>query len=304
MLSRTLALFFTVVLVGPMVGPVGAKTVSIEALKSTIKKAGKCPIVEPSRCQATKEVVELGKGAIVGLSKLMDRTKKKEKAAVIAALGGLGATELGAAILLQIRAKDPAIRQAAIIATMRLKPNGAVKVLAKAMGVENPAEKALVAAALGQTRSPAALQPLRSALKNPNPRLRITVVQALAQLGLPGIFEELKAFHDTTQLTPPMHIALLKAFARLKDHRATPLVSEALANESPSIRSAALQSLKALRDPSCVTAVLPLLKDRQWVSQVLDLLAVAPSADALPALIRILRERKPVSYTHLRAHET
>lgn len=288
MFTRT----FTLVLMLTFAAPTGAKTVSINTLKPLVKTASACPIVQPSRCEATKQIVSMGKGAIVGLSRLLDRSKNKEKAAVIAALGGLQASELGAAILAQIRSKNPMVRHAAVIATTRIKPKGAVKVLAKAMGVEDPAEKAIVAAALGQTRSPAALQPLLIALKHPNPRLRITVVQAMAQLGLKGVFEELKSFHDTAKLTPPIQIALLKAFAILKDKRATPLVTAALKNDSDPIRKAALRSLKALRDPSCAGAVVPFLKDRQWVLQALNVLGLAPSAEALPALIRIIRERK------------
>ena len=283
---------FTLVLVLSFAAPAAAKTISMGTLKPLVKSAAACPIVQPSRCEATKALVNLGKGAIVGLSRLIDRTKKKEKAAVIAALGGLQASELGAAILSQVRAKDPFVRHAAVIATTRIKPKGAVKVLAKAMGVEDPAEKAIVAAALGQTRSPAALQPLLLALKNPNPRLRITVVQALAQLGSKGVFEELQSFHDETKLTPPIHIALLKAFAILKDKRATPLVIKALKSDSDTIRKAALSSLKALRDPACANAVIPFLKEPKWALQALNVLGLSPSPDSLPALIRMIRERK------------
>ena len=103
MFTRT----FTLVLMLTFAAPAGAKTVSINTLKPLVKTASACPIVQPSRCEATKQIVSMGKGAIVGLSRLLDRSKNKEKAAVIAALGGLQASELGAAILAQIRSKTP-----------------------------------------------------------------------------------------------------------------------------------------------------------------------------------------------------
>jgi HEAT repeat protein len=287
MFSRTLVLVL-MLLIGPSVS---AKTPSMGTLKTLVGKAAECPVVQAGRCEATKAIVSLGKGAIVGLGKLLKTTKKKKKAVVLAALGDLRAVELGAAILQQVNSKDPLVKHAAVIATTRIKPKGAVKVLAKAIGVTDPVQKAMVAAALGQTRSPAAFKPLTMALKHPHPRVQITVVQALAQLGLDGVFEEIKAFHENASHKPPVQIANLRAFAILKDKRATPLVTAALNKGSVPIRKAALKALKALRDPACAAAVIPLLKDRVWVLEAVHVLALSAAKDALPALIRIIRDR-------------
>jgi HEAT repeat protein len=195
---------------------------------------------------------------------------------------------MGGAILREIKSKDPVVRHAAIVAVARLKPPGSVKALAAALGKVDPNEKAMVAAALGQTRSPGALQPLLSALKHPHPRVQMTVVQALAQLGQKGVYEALEGFASKKELSPPVKIALLKAYGLLGDKRATTWVSQAL-RDGDKVRKNALKALGALRDPKGVSAILPLLKEEAWVLEAVHVLGLTGSADALPGLIRIIR---------------
>jgi HEAT repeat protein len=208
---------------------------------------------------------------------------------IIAALGDLRAASMGGAILREIKSRVPVVRHAAIVAIARLNPPGSVKALAAALGKVDPNEKAMVAAALGQTRSPGALQPLLSALKHPHPRVQMTVVQALAQLGQKGVYEALEKFAGQKKLSPPVKIALLKAYGLLGDKRATTWVGRALSDGNEKVKKNALKALGSLRDPKAVPAILPLLKEDAWVLEAVSVLGLTGSADALPGLLRIIR---------------
>lgn len=273
------------------VGAVAAKGPSAAHVAKLLDKGASCKVVQASRCEATRKLVALGQPAVLRLRRVFSTVKHRRKAVAIAALADLNAVEMGGAILRQIGARHRIVRHAAIIATARLMPPGSVKALAKAMGATAPAEKAIVAAALGHTRSPGAMQPLLRALKHPNPRLQMTAVQALAQLGQKGTFEALDRFARKTARKLPVRKALLKAYARLGDKRATPWVIAQL-QQGDATRKEALRTLQALRDPAAVTALLPMLKESAWTLEVLNILGLTGSEKALPALIRLIRERE------------
>lgn len=127
-----------------------------------------------------------------------------------------GAALLGAWVFAGLLLASPAVATACAQDASSLASS--VQYWAERLGATDPDARAQAAAALGETRSEAALAPLLLRLGDPDERVRLAVVRALARLGPAAA-------------------------------RSSPALRALLADPSPAVRGAAGAALDALGEP-------------------------------------------------------
>jgi hypothetical protein len=262
-----------------------------------VKEATACQILHPQRCPALAEVVELGRGR---RSRSCSRCFEDESVPLRAAaaaqrLGIIGreGAGLGAA---RAAVKDPHenVRVAAIGAMGRVNPEGAVEALARALGAESVNEKLMATVALGQTGSPGAVMPLISSLTHFHPKVRSAAARAL------GAMRDRRAtlpigtiLADPTNRWP-VRVAACEALARMGDPDGVAMLL--MATSDPELqaktwrrfgRSGSSATRSRCRWCRCWCGE-PGHRDGQHRGAR----AHRAHADALPALLRVITERK------------
>ncbi|MCB9727817.1 MAG: HEAT repeat domain-containing protein [Deltaproteobacteria bacterium] len=268
------------------------KGVGRRAVLEQIKEATACNILHPQRCPALADVVELGASAVPQLLPLLHDNSVTVRAATAAALGHIAAPEAGTALLALLDDPNENVRVAAIGALGRINPEGAVEALARALGAKSVNEKLMATVALGQTGSPGAVMPLISSLSHFHPKVRAAAARAL------GAMRDRRATLPIGTLLAdptnrwPVRVAACESLARMGDPDGAAMLLMATSDPEPQVRLAAIRALGQLGDPVAVPLLSLLVRDPALASASIEALGRIAHMDALPALLRVLTERK------------
>ncbi len=199
-----------------------------------------------------------------------------------------------------LRGEDGLARQDAVQALARI-GSAAVRPLISALGDDLPAVRLHAAQALGLIADTRAVTPLIAALKDPQPGVRVQAVAALGRMRDGRAFEPLAgALRGDGEGAVRLQAA--RALGELRDARAVQPLVVVLGDDSPDIRSAAVQALGGIGRPAS-DALQAALGDkdarrRQYAAQALgeirDPRAIAP-------LIAIMKDQDP--YVRFHAHQ-
>lgn len=274
-------------------GSAWAQPMSTKALAPLVKQAAECPMLHPARCDALKTILSYGlEGAGPALTSAMKDKDPAKLAVVIAAAGQLRLKSLGPEVLPLLESKDQRLRMAAIAAIGRLNPEGAVAALGKALGATDVNEKLVTSVALGATGSPAALTPLVSQLTHFHPKVKAAAARALGALGDKRATEPLAVLLADPSVRWPPKKAAAVALGKLGDPDGAAMLFQMLGHTETAVRAAAIASLGALADPRAVGALGLLLREEELALGCATALGRIGHADALPSLIRVLKERR------------
>ncbi len=274
-------------------GVASAQPVTSKALAPLVKQATACTMLHPARCEALKKILAYGAdGAGPALVKLMGEKDPAKLAAVVAAAGQLRVTEVGPKLLPLLESKDQRLRMAAITATGRVNPEGAVAALGKALGATDVNEKLVTSVALGATGSPAALTTLVSQLSHFHPKVKSAAARALGALGDKRATEPLAVLLAEPEVRWPAKKAASDALGKIGDPDGAPMLLLMLGHAETAVRTAAITALGAMGDQRAVAALGLLMRQEELSLACATALGRIKHADALPALIRVLKERR------------
>lgn len=283
----TLGIVLALPAASPTRGPIDA-----DALARDVKAASACKIFHPSRCAHLAAIV--ARGAAVGrpLLDLARGTDGRSRATAVSAVGHLGVRALGTELFPLMEDPDSEVRIAVIGAIGKLQPPGAVEILAQALGREGVNEKLMATIALGQTRSPGAVRPLLTALDHYHPRVKANATRALGQLA-----DRRATLPIATLLADPVHVtpvrlAACEALGALGDPDGVPMLLQILGDPEVSVRRQALVALGRIGDARPVPALSLLVHHEQLALSAVGALGAIAHRGALPALVRVLKERK------------
>ncbi len=280
---------------GPALARPAARTSAVKAVpaatvRAKLAGAKDCKLPYPTRCKATAEVVALGPGAAAELMKQVTHKDARVRAAAITALAELRHEPAGQAALAMLKDSDPDARGAAIMAAGELRAEGALPALANLLGGKSVGDAMLAATALGRSREPGAMDPLMRALRHFNPMVQASAARALAAIGEAEVVPALaKALRDP-KTSRPGRLACAEALGGLKHPDAVPPLVEVLGEAEHALVWAATEALGKQRDRRAVAPLLNLLPRPEMATTVAAALGEIGSSDAVPGLVRILKE--------------
>lgn len=271
------------------------KPVPVKKVRPLVTEAGECTMLHPQRCEALKAVVALGPGAGPALVTLLGDKKPEVRAAAAAAAGHLKVEAAGPRLLQLIEDKDARVRMAAITATGRVRAEGAVSALSKALGTEDVNEKLVTTVALGETGSAAAFTPLVSQLTHFHPKVKAAAARALASLGDKRATGYLAVMLADPAVRWPAKRAACDALGKLADPDGVAMLLMMTGHDELKVRLSAIHALGAIGDARAAGALGLLLRQPALAMPCAVAIGRIKSADALPALIRVVTERAHAS---------
>ncbi|HEY2433336.1 MAG TPA: HEAT repeat domain-containing protein [Vicinamibacterales bacterium] len=151
------------------------------------------------------------------------------------------------------------------------------------------ANKLGIISALGDSGSPAAIQPLVELLTDPHEELRAGAAEALGRLGASDSIPKLKGLLQDP--VPPVRLAAAAALYRLQDYSGAGLLQPLMASDIASVRLSAAQAMAVTPTPEWQATVRALLADPNELVQLGAARLMAPhdpqaSAEAFERLGR------------------
>ena len=288
---------------GLVLGPAGSawatkpakppKPMTVKVLAPMVKEATACTMLHPVRCDPLQAIVGQG-AAVVGPATLtlLGKPDPATRAVAAAIAGQVKLADAGPKLLTLLGDKDPRVRLAAIAAVGRINPDGAVAALSKALGTEDVNEKLVTTVALGETRSPAAFTPLLSQLTHFHPKVKAAACRALGSLGDKRATPALAVMLADPKVPWPAKQAAAAALGKLRDQNAVGMLLQVTGHDEDKVRVAAIDALGNIGDARAVGAISLLMRQPSLAMTAAIALGRIQHADALPALIRVLKERK------------
>jgi len=273
-----------------------AKPLGKKAVKKLVKKSADCPVLHASRCPALASLVGHKEAAAPALMSLLRSAKPAYRAVAATSLGVIGYRPAGKKVMRLLEDPKETVQHAAIIATGRLAPEGAILGLARVAGREDLNRRVLATTALGLTRQAAAVTPLLRLLGDPHPKVKANAARALAAVGNSRATMSLAAILADPVARAPVRQAIAESLGRLGDPEAVPILLQATGETEPAVRKAAVVSLGQLKDARAVSALSLLVKDPELTEIAIRSMGHIGHVDALPSLLRITKE---TSTTHL-----
>ena len=267
-----------------------AKPLKKKALRALVKEASACPVLHGSRCDALKTIVGHREAAAPALMSFLRSKKPIQRAIAATALGAIGYGPAGAKVLPLIKDKDPAVQQAAVVATGRLAPDGAVRALARSAGKEELNLRVLATTALGLTRNAAAVTPLMRLLTDSHPKVQANAARSLGAIGNERATMALATMLADPVTRAPVRHAVAESLGRLGDPKAVAILLQATGETEPQIRKAAIVSLGQLKDPRAVRVLALLTRDAELREVAIRALGQIAHVDGLASLLRIAKE--------------
>ncbi len=261
-------------------------------LQKLAEDAESCRVFHPQRCESLATIGAWGAEAGPALTKLLDSKIAVHRAAAALMIGHIGYRASAGRIVPLFDDGDRRVRLAALTAAGRLQPEGAVAALGARLGVEDFDEKLTAAVALGQTRSPGALGPLLTLLRHQHPKLRATAARSLGSVGDNRATMPVATLLADPRSPPNVRKAACESLGRLKDDRAVPMLLLMVGDSDAGVRAAAIHSLGRLKDARAVPLLSLAAKEQTLTRPAVEALGAIGHSDGLPALIRVLEERR------------
>ncbi len=222
-----------------------------------------------------------------------DSFKRSDAARALAKDG----TPAAAKILCKLLADDnPYVRDHTVNACDKISDEAAVGVLAAAAKGRDELLRANVAAALGKTKSPAALETLsRLARKDKSPRVRIAALDAL--WGFRGNEDAVAISAEAAEdRDESVRAAAVEAAGRIRGDAAVAVVHKALGDADEGVRAVARMELRFVDKPRAAEDLAASIADEGWRTRAQLVenaywLMDGPSLDALVVLVGDARLR-------------
>ncbi|MFW6161693.1 MAG: HEAT repeat domain-containing protein, partial [Planctomycetota bacterium] len=194
-----------------------------------------------------------------------------QRAAAVAGLGRVGDPAALAAVEPHLKAKAPALRDAAYGALLRLPGTAATQAIAEAVTDAPVALKPRLLAALGDRGDPAAAGVLVAAARSNRDAVALAAIRALGQVGDRGAIAPLLALAGKTKSASIRDAAVDSALDlahgladRGRANAALPHFQQALGlARTDATRRRALRGLAKAADPRSLTTLEPILRDDQ-----------------------------------------
>ncbi|MEE2779686.1 MAG: HEAT repeat domain-containing protein [Myxococcota bacterium] len=270
----------------------GGKAPSLAKVLKKIQIATECSSLTPDRCRALKEIIDYGDKGIKVVGQAMVKSEGRHRAVAVTALGLMEAKEMGPQILGLFSDRDRGVRVAAIQAVGRLKPAGTPEALARAIGSENLNEKLVAAVALGRTGSPGAVEPLVSALSHFHPKVKMSAARSLGLLKAREATRPLAILLADPVTVAPVRRVLCAALGDIGDPDGVPILLQVLGDPDVRVRKDAISALGRLKDDRAIAALSLLARVDELADVSVVALGTIGHRDALPALIRLLKEKR------------
>lgn len=260
-------------------------------VRTLLKEAGACEVLHPSRCEPLKTLVSSGGRGTQELIKALKSGVPEVRASAAAALGQLRTVVAGEALLGLLSDPDSRVVHAAITAVGRIKPKGGVDALTAALKNSDPSVAVAAAYALGSTRSPRAIDPLLKALTHEKARVRASAARSLGSIGSARAAFGLSTLLADPESRWPAREAAARSLGLIKSTDGVAMLLLMVGDPEPRVRLAAIDSLGLIGDPRGVTALVLMLREVDYGQAAAGSLGRIKSVDALPALIRVLKDR-------------
>lgn len=263
-----------------------------ERIRKLADEAGACRVFHPERCEALEEITAHGDAAGPLAADLLADAEPVRRAAGALVVGQVGYAAGGGKLLALLDDADSRVRVAALSSIGRLQPKGGVEALAARLGTESLNEKLTAVVALGQTRAPGAVSPLLTVLSHPHAKLRATAARALGALGDKRATRPIAVLLADPKGTAPEREAACDALGRLADPDGVPMLLLATGDAGDEVRRAAVTALGLVADARATAALSLLVRDPKLTALAAEALGRIGDAGALPALVRVLKERR------------
>lgn len=287
-MTRIHCVFLALLAAAPAAAQPGAGTVS---------KASECPAFDPAKCKPLAQLLNAGGASLDPLLGALGSSDQRVRstAARVVARKEIGAPAAVTARLVAALNQTPeAIRGETLAAIGRLHHRDGLPALLQELLSKNPRNRIYAANGLGEYEVDAARDALIATLKDTVPRVQLAAASNLGRIGDRAAVEPL-IDRALVELTAGfVREACAAALGRMKDERALAPLVVLLANEHPTVRSAALRALGALGDRTAIPAILSLTDDTAVAVPLIEALTALADRRGTAALVGLaLRSSLP-----------
>ena len=179
-------------------------------------------------------------------------------------------------------------------ALQRINDKRALPALQQLVQGQGQYTRAFAARGLGALKDPSSTPLLLRLLDGANGNVPLTVsaVRALAQIGGPDAVKALEAVLNRETVDPNVRLEVITALGTLKARDALPLVEDAVTDEWPTMRAAALRSAAEIDSDGFLLLLSGLDPDPHWVvrAALAEVLGTLPADVAVPRLHAMLND--------------